>query len=91
MTEDETFMAIALGGRGAAGRVRPNLKYDHVFVIIRVDTFQDIGADPETAVTATRAFPTKEAAEAEVQRLDRLNEDKGCVYFWLVARLEREA
>ena len=79
----------------AAGVLRdecvPNLKYDHVFVIIRVDTFQDIGADPETAVTATRAFPTKEAAEAEVQRLDRLNEDKGCVYFWLVARLERKA
>ncbi len=66
---------------------RPNLKYDHVFVIVRID--YDLSL--ENAVTVTKAFWTKEAAESEVVRLNELNKDKQCSYSWEVARLERKA
>jgi hypothetical protein len=67
----------------------PNRRYDHVFAIIRVDTFEQPGATPPEAITITKAVWSREAAEAEVSRLNHLNKDKGATYFWRVTRLER--
>lgn len=67
---------------------KPNAKYEHVFVVIRFET-EPAHSDQaiEQRITATCAFWSKEEAEAEVDRLNRINQDKGCVYFWEVARL----
>lgn len=69
----------------------PNQKYDHVFVIVRLDKFREGGPRSEEDVTVTKAVRTREAAEAEVLRLNRLNAAKGARYLWRVARLERQA
>ena len=60
------------------------LKSDHIFVILRTDRYQT-----EPLVTVTSAVWTREAAEAEVARLNALNGPKGCEYSWQIARLRR--
>jgi hypothetical protein len=67
----------------------PNRRYDHVFAIIRVDRFDQSGGWTDQAITITKAVWSREAAEAEVVRLNHLNKDKGAVYFWRITRLER--
>ena len=67
----------------------PNRKYDHVFAIVRVDTYDELEVPLENAVIVKKVVWTQYDAEAEVERLNRLNKDKGCVYFWQVTRLER--
>lgn len=67
---------------------QPNANHEHVFVVLRAET-GDADSIAER-VTATRAFFTKEEAEKEVARLTEINADKGCEYFWTVARLPKE-
>ncbi len=71
-------------------RWNPNLKYDHVFAIVRVDSFYKIEVSPETAITVQKVVWDQETAEAEAARLNDLNKDKGCMYFWTITRLERK-
>ncbi|MDP9351784.1 MAG: hypothetical protein M3P51_09640 [Chloroflexota bacterium] len=70
---------------------KPNQRYDHAFAIIRVDTFHDlsVATDLRDAITVKAIVNSEERAQAEVERLNALNEDKGSVYFWQVTRLER--
>lgn len=67
----------------------PNAKYDHVYAIIRVDNLCLPNAVAEEAVTIKKIVWSKEEAESEVKRLNKLNNDKDSVYFWQVTRLER--
>ena len=62
-----------------------------MFVVIRLDELDTAPSLDELqhAVTTPRAFFSKEEAELEVQRLNALNEDKACRYFWRVVRIER--
>jgi hypothetical protein len=70
---------------------KPSAKYDHVFVVVRLETEPAHPDQPlERRIATTRALWTKEEAEAEVERLNRLNKDKGCLYVWGVARLTRQ-
>ena len=69
---------------------RPNSKYDHVYAIVRVDTFHELEIPVESAITVKKVVWTQEVAEAEVIRLNRLNKEKGAVYFWQITRLERK-
>ena len=69
---------------------RPNTP---VFAVIRLDnSFADLsqsaGATPQAAVVVTvkEIVTTREAAEAEVERLNKLNAEKGCRYFWQQTR-----
>jgi hypothetical protein len=69
---------------------RPNTP---VFAVIRLDhSFADLsqsaGATPQAAVIVTvkEIVTTREAAEAEVERLNKLNAEKGCRYFWQQTR-----
>jgi hypothetical protein len=55
----------------------------HVFVVLRHDDF--IG-DPVDAIMGTKGYSTLERAEAEADRLNGINTDKGCRYFVRVAR-----
>lgn len=66
-----------------------NSTYDHAFAIVRVDLFHDLAADPETAITVKKVVLSEQFAEEEVSRLNTLNRDKQCMYFWQVTRLER--
>lgn len=44
--------------------------------------------DVEAAVVATKAYMSKSDADAETDRLNRLNGPKGAIYFVKVARLK---
>jgi hypothetical protein len=54
-----------------------------VYAVVRLDIFS---GNAEDAVTVKEVVPTLEEAAAEVQRLNLLNSDKNCRYFWLATR-----
>lgn len=54
-----------------------------VFAVIRVDS--DIKS-AEKAVTVTEILPGIDEAASEVERLNRLNANKGAHYFWQATR-----
>ncbi len=66
---------------------QPNLKARHVFAVIRVDTFHRPTVEAEMAITVKEVVWTQEEAEHEVRRLNELNREKGCRYFWQLSRL----
>jgi hypothetical protein len=69
----------------------PNVKYDHVYAIIRLDKDGSGCARPDrNLVTITKVLRSKEDAEREAKRLNTLNADKGCEYYCQVTRLERQ-
>ncbi len=69
----------------------PNAKYDHVYAIIRLDRDAVTGRIPDrNLVMVKKVVRSKEVAEQEVERLNRLNADKGCEYYYQITRLERE-
>ena len=59
-----------------------------VWVVVRVDgpidRYDEQGL--RNRITLVEAFPTFDEAEGEVNRLNELNADKGCVYFWTSTR-----
>ena len=65
----------------------PPARGTHIFVVLRRDDYVD---DPLDAVTATKAFPSLEAAQAEADRLNDLNAAKGARYFVRIARQPSE-
>ena len=68
----------------------PNAKYDHVYAIIRLDRDAVTGGIPDrNLVMVKKVVRSKEVAEQEVERLNRLNTDKGCEYYYQITRLER--
>jgi len=54
-----------------------------VYAILRVEL--DV-AQPDLAVAVKEILPRLEEAEAEVQRLNRLNAGKKCLYVWRATR-----
>lgn len=66
---------------------KPNLKHDHVFVVLRADSL--LTAKSTQAIAATKAFWTKEEARVEVDRLNQGAHEE-TEYSWVVARLPRE-
>jgi hypothetical protein len=69
----------------------PNAKYDHVYAIIRLDRDAATGGIPDrNLIMVKKVVRSKEVAEQEVARLNRLNADKGCEYYYQITRLERE-
>jgi hypothetical protein len=69
----------------------PNAQYDHVYAIIRLDKgpWRDALPDKDM-ISVKKVVRSREVAEQEVDRLNRLNSDKGCVYYWQITRLERK-
>ena len=59
----------------------------HVFAVVRYDAFQDASVLPQNRITVTKIVSNEEAARAEVDRLNRLNGGKGCIYFWQVTSI----
>ena len=68
----------------------PNLKYDHVFAVIRIDESAIPGIRcSRDNVTVTKVLLSKEHADEEVARLTALNAATGCEYFCQITRIER--
>lgn len=56
------------------------------FAIVRVDEFALKDAAIENAITVKGIVWSQEEAEREVARLNGLNAERGCRYFWQVSR-----
>jgi hypothetical protein len=73
-------------------RWKPNLKYDHAFAIVRIDGFHhdtDLMEKPEVLVIVKKVVWSREVAESEVERLNRLKAGSEVKYFWTIARVEK--
>jgi len=57
---------------------------EHVYAIVRFDRFME---SPENSFTVKEIVRTQDVAEAEVKRLNEVNADKDCNYFWQTTRL----
>lgn len=69
----------------------PSLRYEHVYAVVRADTFQPDDVPQEERITVKKIVLSQENAEREVARLNALNIDKGVIYFWQMTRMERSA
>jgi len=59
---------------------------DPGYAIMRVDLGPD---EPDSRVSVLRVVWSEEVADAETRRLNDLNADKGCRYFWQYTRVDR--
>lgn len=59
---------------------------DAAFAVVRLD---EGPGDDTGRITVKEIFWTLEHAEQEVARLNELNADKGCRYFWTPTRVVR--
>jgi hypothetical protein len=64
----------------------PHSKYPHVYPIVRIDTPLS-QSDPQNEITVVKVLTSQVAAEAEVSRLNQINADKSCTYFYCTSRL----
>jgi hypothetical protein len=64
----------------------PHSKYPHVYPIVRVDTPLDPN-DVAKQITVVKVMTSQVAVEAEVSRLNQINADKSCTYFYCTSRL----
>lgn len=75
-------------------KLTPNRQFDHIFVIVRADLFYKVddinSVDFKNYISVSKAFFNEAAAQREVDRLNELNADKRCTYFYLLGRLERD-
>jgi len=67
-----------------------NKDYRHVYAIVRIDNFQGSKVPLKDKIAVKKLVWSQEKAVEEVHRLNRLNRDRCCTYFWQVTRLENE-
>lgn len=67
--------------------VQKKAKHRHLYAIIRVDAFHDDQIPIHQKIAVKEIVTTELAAETEVERLNALNKEKGCYYFWQTTRL----
>lgn len=61
----------------------------HVYAIIRVEQDASPGEPFANWIKVKTIVATLEKAIAEVDRLNMLNSDKGCHYFWQVTKMDK--
>lgn len=69
--------------------MKKHSKLDHVFAIIRVETSGDYSW--ENRITVTKIIKDEAIAQREAERLNKLNAEKGCLYFWQLTRMEPDS
>ena len=70
---------------------RPSSKYDQVYTIIRLDKSADTDLLPnQNLITVKKVVRSEEVAQREVERLNRVNADKACEYYYQISRLARD-
>jgi len=65
---------------------RPHSKYQPVYPILRINIPFDERHPTDTA-TVVEVLTSQESAKAEVARLNRVNAEKSCTYFYCTCRL----
>ncbi len=72
---------------------QPHAKYPHVFVVIRIDSVEEVDdqLDPDRLMV-TSVFESKEAAFADAERLNMLAEGRGTGsrYITRIGRLKND-
>ena len=63
-------------------------RYPHVYAIVRIDAPVD-EANPENSVAVVKVLDSKQSAEKETARLNKINAGKNCVYSMCVTRMVR--
>ncbi len=63
----------------------PNSKYIHLYAIVRVDLAVD-GDHPTNSIAVVKIFSSRESADEEASRLNKVNEGKRCRYEVYVSR-----
>jgi hypothetical protein len=67
-------------------------RFEPAYAVVRVDRFRlrdSLPDDPQVYVTVKEVLWTSDEAEAEVERLNRVNADKDCCYWWESVRVRR--
>jgi hypothetical protein len=62
-------------------------RFEHAYAVVRVDLFQGDDVEWNNRVTVKSIEWTREAAEREAERLNRVNNGKQCVYFAQTTRV----
>ncbi len=65
---------------------KPNAKYKHLYAVVRIDNPVHLER-PENSFTVIKVFPSRESAEIETARLNKINADKNCTYFTQITRM----
>lgn len=68
-----------------------NERFRPGYAVFRIDEYDIAGIPKEQLVTIKEVWSSQEQAEAEVARLNAIKADKGCRYFALQPKVEREA
>ena len=58
------------------------------YAIVRVDEFQGEDVATENRVTVKKVVWDEATARVEVERLNQINGDRDCRYFWQATRVE---
>jgi len=67
-------------------KIKPNSKFLHLYAVVRVDL--PLSADnPQNSISVVKGFESLKYAEEDAARLNKLNQDKGCIYFSQTTRL----
>ena len=62
----------------------------HLYAVVRVD-LESLGTGkPDAGITVKEVVWSQAKAEAEVERLQEINKNKGCIYFWQTTRMRTE-
>ena len=71
-----------------ADTLKTNKKYGHMYAIIRYETDSDPTTPIDLCVTVKKVVSDPHHAAKEVERLNELNKEKGCYYFYQITRFE---
>jgi len=69
--------------------MKTNPRFDHVYAILRYETDAGENVPINVRVTVKKIVLDPHVADAEVRRLNDLNQGTGCVYFAQVTRIEK--
>jgi hypothetical protein len=65
---------------------KPNARFKHLYAIVRID-FPVNSDHPESSVMVVKVLPSRESAEIETARLNRINAGKNCTYSMQITRM----
>jgi hypothetical protein len=65
---------------------KPNARFKHLYAIVRIDIPVDPD-HPEDSISVVNVFPSRESAEVETARLNRINAEKHCTYSMHITRM----
>jgi hypothetical protein len=68
--------------------LKPNKKFQHIYAVVRYETDADENTPIDLRVTVKKVVVDPHHAEEEVKRLNNLNKEKNCYYFYQVTRFE---